>query len=36
MPYDLVFEGGAKGIVLVGAYQEFVRRDHTHSWLLVF
>jgi predicted acylesterase/phospholipase RssA len=35
MKYDLVFEGGgAKGMVLVGAYEEFVRRGHTHGRLL--
>src|ERR687885_417008 len=35
MKYDLVFEGGgAKGIVLVGAYEEFVRRGHTYGRLL--
>ncbi len=35
MKYDLVFEGGgAKGMVLVGAYEEFVRRGHSHGRLL--
>ena len=35
MIYDLVFEGGgAKGFVLVGAYDEFVKRGHTHGRLL--
>lgn len=35
MQYDLVFEGGgAKGFVLVGAYEEFVRRGHSHGRLL--
>lgn len=35
MKYDLVFEGGgAKGFVLVGAYEEFARRGHTHGRLL--
>ena len=35
MKYDLVFEGGgAKGMVLVGAYEEFVRQGHTHGRLL--
>ncbi len=35
MKYDLVFEGGgAKGMVLVGAYEEFVRRGHSHRRLL--
>lgn len=35
MIYDLVFEGGgAKGFVLVGAYEEFVRRGHSHGRLL--
>ena len=35
MKYDLVFEGGgAKGFVLVGAYDEFVKRGHTHGRLL--
>jgi predicted acylesterase/phospholipase RssA len=35
MIYDLVFEGGgAKGFVLVGAYEEFVKRGHTHGRLL--
>jgi predicted acylesterase/phospholipase RssA len=35
MKYDLVFEGGgAKGMVFVGAYEEFVRRGHTHGRLL--
>lgn len=35
MKYDLVFEGGgAKGMVLVGAYEEFVRRGHTPGRLL--
>lgn len=35
MQYDLVFEGGgAKGIVLVGAYQTFAEAGHTHSRLL--
>lgn len=35
MQYDLVFEGGgAKGIVFVGALQEFERRGHTVGRLL--
>jgi NTE family protein len=35
MKYDLVFEGGgAKGMVFVGAYDEFVRRGHTPGRLL--
>lgn len=35
MKYDLVFEGGgAKGMVLVGAYEEFARRGHSHGRLL--
>jgi predicted acylesterase/phospholipase RssA len=35
MKYDLVFEGGgAKGMVLVGAYDEFVSRGHTFNRLL--
>jgi len=35
MKYDLVFEGGgAKGMVFVGAYEEFVKRDHTFGRLL--
>lgn len=35
MKYDLVFEGGgAKGMVLVGAYEEFVRRGHAPGRLL--
>lgn len=35
MIYDLVFEGGgAKGFVLVGAYEEFVKRGHTAGRLL--
>jgi NTE family protein len=35
MIYDLVFEGGgAKGFVLVGAYDEFVKRGHTYGRLL--
>ena len=35
MIYDLVFEGGgAKGFVLVGAYDEFVKRGHTPGRLL--
>ena len=35
MKYDLVFEGGgAKGMVFVGAYEEFVRRGHTFGRLL--
>jgi predicted acylesterase/phospholipase RssA len=35
MKYDLVFEGGgAKGMVFVGAYEEFVRRGHTAGRLL--
>ncbi len=33
--YDLVFEGGgAKGMALVGAYEEFVGRGHAHGRLL--
>lgn len=35
MKYDLVFEGGgAKGMVFVGALQEFEARGHTHGRLL--
>ena len=35
MKYDMVFEGGgAKGMVFVGAMQEFEKRGHTHDWLL--
>lgn len=35
MRYDLVFEGGgAKGMVLVGAYEVFVGQEHTHGRLL--
>jgi predicted acylesterase/phospholipase RssA len=35
MKYDLVFEGGgAEGMALVGAYEELVRRNHTHGRLL--
>jgi len=35
MKYDLVFEGGgAKGMVFVGALQEFEARGDTHSRLL--
>ena len=35
MEYDLVFEGGgAKGMVFVGAMQEFEVRSHTHGRLL--
>jgi NTE family protein len=35
MKYDLVFEGGgAKGMVFVGALQEFERRGHTFDRLL--
>jgi NTE family protein len=35
MKYDLVFEGGgAKGIVLVGAYEVFSNAGHSHSRLL--
>jgi NTE family protein len=35
MTYDLVFEGGgAKGMVFVGAYEEFARRGHTFGRLL--
>ncbi len=35
MIYDLVFEGGgAKGFVLVGAYEEFIRRGHTPGRVL--
>jgi predicted acylesterase/phospholipase RssA len=35
MKYDLVFEGGgAKGIVFVGALQEFERRGHDYDRLL--
>lgn len=35
MEYDLVFEGGgAKGMVLVGACEEFFRRGHTFDRLL--
>lgn len=35
MKYDLVFEGGgAKGLALVGAYEELARQGHTHGRLL--
>jgi len=35
MKYDLVFEGGgAKGMVFVGAFEEFTRRGHTFGRLL--
>lgn len=35
MKFDLVFEGGgAKGMVFVGAYEEFVNRKHTFGRLL--
>lgn len=35
MKFDLVFEGGgAKGMVFVGAYEEFAKRGHTHGRLL--
>jgi NTE family protein len=35
MKYDLVFEGGgAKGMVFVGAYDEFIKRGHTFNRLL--
>ena len=35
MKYDMVFEGGgAKGMVFVGAMQEFEDRGHTHDRLL--
>jgi len=35
MKYDLVFEGGgAKGMVFVGAMEEFEARGHTHGRLL--
>ena len=35
MEYDLVFEGGgAKGLVLVGACEEFFRRGHSFDRLL--
>ena len=35
MKYDLVFEGGgAKGIALVGAYEEFSKQGHTFGRLL--
>jgi predicted acylesterase/phospholipase RssA len=35
MQYDMVFEGGgAKGMVFVGAMQEFLERGHTHGRLL--
>ncbi len=35
MKYDMVFEGGgAKGMVFVGAMQEFEERGHTHDRLL--
>jgi NTE family protein len=35
MKFDLVFEGGgAKGMVFVGAYEEFVQRGHTFGRLL--
>lgn len=35
MQYDMVFEGGgAKGMVFVGAMQEFTRRGHSHGRLL--
>jgi len=35
MKYDIAFEGGgAKGMVFVGAYREFVQRGHTFGRLL--
>lgn len=35
MKFDLIFEGGgAKGMVFVGAYEEFVQRGHSHGRLL--
>jgi NTE family protein len=35
MKYDMVFEGGgAKGMVFVGAMQEFESRGHSHDRLL--
>jgi NTE family protein len=35
MKFDLVFEGGgAKGMVFVGAYEEFLSREHTFGRLL--
>lgn len=35
MEFDLVFEGGgAKGMVFVGALDEFYRRGHTHNRLM--
>lgn len=35
MKHDLVFEGGgAKGMVLIGAYEEFAQRGHSHGRLL--
>ena len=35
MKYDLVFEGGgAKGVVFIGAYEEFVQRGHNFGRLL--
>jgi NTE family protein len=35
MKYDLVFEGGgAKGMVFVGALEEFYKQGHTHDRLL--
>jgi predicted acylesterase/phospholipase RssA len=35
MEYDLVFEGGgAKGMVFVGAMEEFFKRGHTHGRLM--
>jgi NTE family protein len=35
MKYDLVFEGGgAKGMVFVGAYDEFIKRGHAFNRLL--
>lgn len=35
MQYDMVFQGGgARGMVLVGAYEEFIRRGHTPGRLL--
>lgn len=35
MQFDLVFEGGgAKGMVFVGAMEEFTRRGHSHGRLL--
>ena len=35
MKYDLVFEGGgAKGMVFVGACEEFFRRGHSFDRLL--